>query len=491
MFDRLSLTTFKTLATAGAAVAVHREIPGDKTTPVGAYLALGEETKGAALLESSLTGREGRFSFLHFGPVQEIRTADADVTISGHGRTQRVKNDPFSVLRGELAGLPINYAHPLARFSGGYVGYAGYDCVRYLENIPSRHPRVSRLPDFLFRRYRDALIFDHELARTVITTVIPPEQATAAGFREAERRIEAIGKKLAAAPPELAHGRWESVRPRASLAAVPNDTAYERAAVKAKEYIRRGDAFQVVLARAFEVRTQALPFDIYRALRFVNPSPFMFFLDGGEAVVLGASPEKLIGLDNGALSIAPLAGTRPRRTGTSDRAAAEELLANPKERAEHMMLVDLARNDMGAIAVPGSVKVKELMKVQRFSHVLHISSAVEGTLEKGFDAVDALTSAFPAGTLTGAPKIRAMEIIDELESARRGFYGGAVCAFDAAGGLNSCIAIRAAVIEDGQATVRAGAGIVADSDPAHEAAETRHKAQAVLDAIALAERSLP
>ncbi|MCK5575694.1 MAG: anthranilate synthase component I family protein, partial [Sphingomonadales bacterium] len=251
-----------------------------------------------------------------------------------------------------------------------------------------------------------------------------------------------------------------------------------------------GDIFQVVLSRTFEAPFKAAPFDIYRAMRLVSPSPFMFYLDLGDAVIVGASPEKLVSLDDGVLESCPLAGTRPRGNGKADHDLEADLLSDEKEKAEHMMLVDLARNDLGALSRAGSVKVNELMQVQKFSHVMHISSTVEGQIADDKDAFDALRMTLPAGTLSGAPKIRAMEIIDELEISRRGVYGGTVCAIDHDGNLNSCIIIRTAVLRDGVAQVRAGAGIVYDSDPASEAMETRHKTRGVFEALRLAEGGL-
>lgn len=490
MFEKLSYKKFGELAAGGRPVAVYREISGDRMTPTVAFEALSEHTEGAALLESSLVGHLGRYSFLHLNPFLEVAARGHRVTIREDEKSRTLEIHPIDLLRSLQAEKSAVSAHFMSSYTGGLVGYMGYDSVRLFEDIPDRHQKDSDPPDLMFRRYRDAVAFDHQTGKAMVSSLAQADRNPEAAYYEAMGRIDDIVKRLSEARATNGGGGTSDQGAQLDIRDTMDDAAFKRIVEKAKHYIGTGDIFQVVLSRAFEVPVKAAPFDVYRALRLVSPAPFTFYLDMGDQVIVGASPEKLLSLEAGLLEICPLAGTRPRGEGQEDIDLESDLMEDPKERAEHMMLVDLARNDLGAISVPGSVKVSELMKVQRFSHVMHISSRVEAVLEQGRDVFDALRYAFPAGTLSGAPKIRAMEIIDELETARRNVYGGAVCAFDNDGNLNSCIVIRTVVFANGIASVRAGAGIVADSDPQKEADETRHKARAVIEAISLAERGL-
>jgi anthranilate synthase component 1 len=489
MIEKLSYEKFIKLAAGDRPVAVYREISGGRMTPTAAFAALGEHTKGATLLESGLVGHLGRYSFLHLNPFLEIAAIGHRVTIREDKETRIQEIHPIDLLRSLEAENRAVSAHFLTNYTGGLVGYMGYDSVRLFEDIPNRHQKDNDPPDLMFRRYRDTVAFDHQKGTAMVASLATADRNPEAAYQEAMGRIDDIVKQLSEAATTNDSGAGDQGA-QLEIRDTMDDAAFKRIVEKAKHYIRAGDIFQVVLSRAFEVSIKATPFDVYRALRLISPAPFSFYLDMGDQVIVGASPEKLLSLEAGLLEICPLAGTRPRAVGQEDVDLETDLVEDPKERAEHMMLVDLARNDLGAISVPGSVKVSELMKVQRFSHVMHISSRVEAVMEQGCDVFDALRYAFPAGTLSGAPKIRAMEIIDELETARRKVYGGAVCAFDNGGNLNSCIVIRTVVFANGIASVRAGAGIVADSDPQKEADETRHKARAVIEAISLAERGL-
>jgi anthranilate synthase component 1 len=371
----------------------------------------------------------------------------------------------------EVPGLP--------RLTGGAVGYLSYDAVRLFERIPDRHP-PSGLPLASFAFYRSLVAFDHVAQRLVLITHAAPGQRSA--HDAAQAQLDAMEADLRR-PPVTTPG--DGALPEAGQ--LTGGADYCDAVRKAKDYIGIGDIFQVVLSRQAIVPCDLEPFAVYRALRMVNPSPYMYFLKDGDTAVAGASPEMLVRVENGQVEARPIAGTRPRgATPEDDERLAAELLADDKERAEHLMLVDLGRNDLGRVCRFGSVNVPEFMKIERYSHVAHIVSSVKGELREGMDALDALAATFPAGTLSGAPKIRAMEIIDELEPARRGLYGGGIGYVDLRGNLDFCITIRTVVLRGGKAYVQAGAGIVADSDPDAEARETEAKAGAVFEALRLA-----
>lgn len=466
-------------------MVVFKEIPMAGITPTGAFQALADKTGNAALLESGLVGHQGRFSFLHLDPFLEISSKGTSITRKEGKETRTFSADPFEVLRAQQQAFKPGTGHFLSRYTGGLVGYLGYGCVRLFEDIPDRHLEKDSPPDLVFRRYRQTVAFDHSAGKVVVSSLVLPGDAPEKALKE----IENISGLLTDADQKQPLLKGNS-GPVLKFEETMSDQEFEAIVKKAKDNIVEGDIFQVVLSRAFKARISAHPFQVYRALKRLNPSPFMFYLDLGGDAIVGSSPEKLVSLEGGVLESSPLAGTRPRGPNLDDQALEDDLIKDPKERAEHMMLVDLARNDLGAISSPGTVEVKKLMEVEKFARVMHISSTVQGQLAPGKDAFDALKFCLPAGTLSGAPKIRAMEIIDELETGRRNYYGGAVCAIDHGGNLNSCIVIRTMEFSGGVATVRAGAGVVAGSDPLMEAGETRHKAAAVLEAIALAERGL-
>jgi len=478
-------TQIKSVPQSQQPAVVFKEIQMAGITPTGAFQALADQTKNAALLESGLVGHQGRFSFLHLDPFLEISSKGTSISQKEGQQTRTFSADPFEVLRAEQRTFKPQPGHFLSRYTGGLIGYLGYGSVRLFEDIPDRHLKENSPPDLVFRRYRQTIAFDHAAGKVVVSSLVlsgdDPEKTV--------KEIEDIAELL------ISSEQKEPLRkdnPGAVLKFEDtiSDQAFETMVEKAKEYIIEGDIFQVVLSRAFKAKISTHPFQVYRALKLLNPSPFMFYLDLDGDAIVGSSPEKLVSLEAGVLESSPLAGTRPRGPNLDDKALENDLINDPKERAEHMMLVDLARNDLGAISTPGTVEVKKLMEVEKFARVMHISSTVQGRLTPDKDAFDALKYCLPAGTLSGAPKIRAMEIIDELETGRRNYYGGAVCALDHDGNLNSCITIRTMEFSGGVATVRAGAGVVAGSDPQMEAKETRHKARAVLEAIALAEGGL-
>src|SRR6266536_2857615 len=480
--NTLTYDEYERLSAGGALVPVFREIPGDLKTPVSAFLSLAARSERAFLLESVVGGeRLARYSFLGRDPV-------ATLELRGDGLVFRDAEGARPEPRGLLPALrahlgPLAAEVPgLPRFTGGAVGYLAYDAVRLFERIPDRHAEKDALLAW-FAFYRSLVAFDHVRQRLVLIAMAEPGHR--AEFDRAQQVLDGFEEDLSwERRKALAHPA--SPAPEAVL---KEGGAFRGAVRKAQEYIGAGDIFQVVLAHQETVDCVLDPFTVFRALRMVNPSPYMYFLRNGETTIAGASPEMLVRVENRRVETRPIAGTRPRGQGRSDDAIARDLLADEKERAEHLMLVDLGRNDLGRVCRFGSVAVPELMRIERYSHVAHIMSSVTGELAEGKDALDALVATFPAGTLSGAPKIRAMEIIDELEPVRRGVYGGTLGYFDLRGNADFCIAIRTLLLEAGRATVQSGAGIVADSDPESELQETEAKAGAMMEALQVA-RSL-
>jgi anthranilate synthase component I len=484
------------LASTGTMLPVHRRILADMETPVSAFMKLRGQETYAFLLESVEGGENlGRYSFLGVDPFL-VFSATGNTSLAHNRRTGEElsrEGDPIVHLRELLDQYRGIHIDGLPRLSGGAVGYLGYDTVRWVEDIPDTGRDDLDIEDAVFLFFDTILVFDniaHELILISNIETDGDQELIRSRYTEAERKIDHL-EKLLAYPVDPRPG---SGREAMEVTSNTQREDFEASVQKAREYIAAGDVIQVVLAQRFQTRLSVSAFDVYRRLRIVNPSPYMFYLCLGEFEVVGASPELLcrVERDDDArgdlVQVRPIAGTRKRgENEEEDIALGEELLADPKERAEHIMLVDLGRNDVGRVARYGSVEVSEMMQVERYSHVMHIVSNVRGRLREGLDRFDALFSCFPAGTLSGAPKIRAMEIIDELEPTRRGLYGGAVGYFDFAGNLDTCITIRTMVIKDGVAYIQAGAGIVADSDPAKEYEETVNKARALMRAIELAE----
>ena len=474
----LSYEEYERLSENGRPVPVFREIPGDLKTPVSAFLSLGTRAKHAFLLESVLGGeRLARYSFLGRDPVATLEVRDSRVFFRDHEGERELDEGLLDALRSRLSSHPA-VIPGLPRFTGGAVGYLHYDAARLFERLPDRHDAIrGTVASFAF--YDSLVAFDHVGQKLVLIAIAEP------GSREA---FDAARKILDGFEEDLGWERRPSGARPAAAPPAPERTdgpEYQAAVRKAQEHIAAGDIFQVVLSRQHGVDCDADPFSVYRALRMVNPSPYMYFLKEDEKTTIGASPEMLVRVEGVQVETRPIAGTRPR-PGDNDEALERELLSDEKERAEHLMLVDLGRNDLGRVCRFGSIQVPELMKVEHYSHVAHIVSSVTGELAEEFDALDALAATFPAGTLSGAPKIRAMEIIDELEPVSRGLYGGALGYIDLGGNLDFCIAIRTLTMTGNRATLQAGAGIVADSDPAAEERETNVKAQALFEALKVA-----
>lgn len=493
-----SLPDFERLAQRGNTVPVYCELLGDSLTPVSAFAAVAQQSPHAFLLESVVGGEKiARYSFLGADPQTTFQATRDQVIIEGPGGTlTETCPDPLARIAELLASYQAVHLPGLPRFGGGAVGYAGYDVVRYYEPLPDSPADDRRLPDLLFGFYDTMVVFDH-VRKTilVIANAHVERDGLKMAYERACERIEATVRRLAGARPTRVVHIDHGGDPSLSFTSNFERDGFCKAVEACKEYIRAGDIFQVVLSQRLRVDTPADPFDVYRALRVVNPSPFMFYLKSPRVILVGSSPEIMCRVEDGVITNRPLAGTRRRgRTDEEDRALEAELLADPKERAEHIMLVDLGRNDVGRVAELGSVKLNEVMAIERYSHVMHISSEVEGKLAAGRSAFDALRASLPVGTVSGAPKVRAMQIIDEFEPTRRGPYAGAVGYVDFAGNMDTCIALRTMVVTPGDVFgkhavyVQAGAGIVADSQPELEYTETINKAKGLLRAIEIAER---
>ncbi len=466
------------------AVPHTREFLADGLTPLAVYRRLAGLSPYRFLFESVTGGeRVSRFSFLGAAPREVYRLYPDRLEVERSGKRRRLPGEPLEALRRVVDGIAA--APGPIPFTGGFVGYFGYDLIRLVERLPGRPPDPFDLPLALLARFDSLVIFDHALQRVL---AIANEIEGEVEMTAAEKQLTQLSRLLTR---EVAGGGVAMpVQPPGPLQAEPSldGERFRRAVRTAQEHIAAGDIFQVVLARRFTIPRRIEPHALYRALRIVNPSPYMVLLESPDVALVGASPEMLVRKQGRHLETRPIAGTRPRGMDTAgDQRLAEDLLADPKERAEHVMLVDLGRNDLGRVAVPGSVRVPSFMEIERYSHVMHLVSGVEADLEQGRDSLDTLLSCFPAGTVSGAPKIRAMEIIDSLEPEARGPYAGAVGYLSFSGDLDTCITIRTLVVRGDETSVTAGAGIVADSDPAAEERETENKAAGLLTAAALAE----
>jgi anthranilate synthase component I len=462
-----------------------REFLADSLTPLSVYRRLARISPFRFLLESVSGGeRVSRFSFLGAGPREIYRLYEDRLEVEKDGKKRRLPGEPLDALREVIHAVSAEPG-PIP-FTGGLVGYFGYDLIRLVERLPHRPPDPFDLPIALLARFDTVVIFDHARQRVL---AIANEVEGEVEVAEAERQLARLSKVLTeesggggVAMPGSAPEKVKTQPPSLKSA------DFRKAVLAAKEHIAAGDIFQVVLARRFKVPRRIEPLALYRALRMVNPSPYMVLIEAPEAALVGASPEMLVRKQGRRIETRPIAGTRPRgMDADGDRSLAEDLLADPKERAEHVMLVDLGRNDLGRVALPGSVRIPSFMEIENYSHVMHLVSGVEAEMGPEKDALDALLACFPAGTVSGAPKIRAMEIIDGLEPEARGPYAGAVGYISYSGDLDTCITIRTLVVREGETSVTAGAGIVADSDPEAEERETENKAAALLAAVALAE----
>ena len=471
-------------------VSVHTRLLADDLTAVGLYHRLCGTRPGTFLLESAAGGVWGRYSFVGVNAAATLTESEGAATWQWADRPiggLPSGGDPLEVLARTLELLHTPRQDGLPPLTSGLVGYLGYDVVRRLEKLPDANPDDLHLPELALMLVTDLAVLDHHTGEVwLVANAINFDgsaERIAEAYADARARVEKLAQALLAPEPVLVSRR--SGEPAGEVRRQRSPEEYQGAVSAAIEAIHAGDAFQIVPSQRFEIDCPADALDVYRVLRRSNPSPYLYLLRLGGFAIVGASPEALVTVTGGVATTHPIAGTRPRGAdATSDAAMEAELLADPKEAAEHLMLVDLGRNDLGRVCKPGSVTVVEFMKVRRYSQVMHLEAAVTGELAQGRTALEATLSCFPAGTLSGAPKVRAMEIIDEVETSRRGLYGGVVGYFDLAGDSDTAIAIRTALIADGVAYVQAGAGVVADSVPAKEDAESANKARAVLNAVA-------
>jgi len=481
---------FKQLSKEYKSVPIYKRILADLLTPISAYMRLTKGAEYSFILESVEQGEKyGRYSFIGRNPISVIK--------SENNKTYTYKNNSWikkdQSFLSELRSLQEEYHSPklsaVPSFSGGLVGFMGYESISWIEDIPIYDNDELQCPDAIFMLFHDMIAFDHLKNEIILISNVKIKKNLdlVRAFESANKQIDKMGEDLHT---DIDYQTPTRVQ-KSELKSNFSNKEFKNIVNRAKEHIDMGDIFQVVLSQRFTRKTSADPLTIYRALRSVNPSPYMFHLNLAEFNIIGASPELLVKVEEDEIEIRPIAGTRQRGDSIDiDKKIAKDLLSDDKERSEHLMLVDLGRNDVGRSAEFNSVYVKEFMSIEYYSHVMHIVSDVRGKMKKNKDVLDALYSGFPAGTLTGAPKIRAMEIINDLEPNRRGVYSGAIGYFDFTGDMNTCIAIRTMVVKDGKVYFQSGAGIVADSDPQKEYEETENKAKAINNAIDIAENGL-
>ena len=494
----LTKTEFDRYAAEGFnRIPLMREVLADLDTPLSAYLKLTRDEHGGqrySYLFESVQGGEkwGRYSMIGLPCRTILRVVGNEITVERDGETTESTrhDDPLTYIEQFAERYRVPEIEGLPRFTGGLVGYFGYETIRYIE------PRLGDLqkpdeigaPDILLMVSDEVVVFDNLLGKLYVVIHVNPEIDEA--FDKASQRLDELVHRLAQGMPLPPAHTAQSIDESDFVSAF-NQPEFEAAVERARQYIRDGDIMQVVLSQRLSIPFTAQPLDLYRALRTLNPSPYMYFVDLGDFQIVGSSPEILVRLEDDEVTVRPIAGTRRRgHDEAEDRALEEELLADPKERAEHLMLLDLGRNDAGRVAEVGSVKVTDSMVIERYSHVMHIVSNVTGKLKAGMGAIDVLRATFPAGTVSGAPKVRAMEIIDELEPTRRGVYSGAVGYVSWSGNMDTAIAIRTMLVKDGEIFMRTGAGIVADSDPDYEFEETMTKVQALVEAIDMAREGI-
>jgi len=490
-----SLEEFLKLSEKANIIPVYKEISADLDTPVSAFLKI-KKNDYAFLLES-VEGQEkiARYSFLGSNPAVIFRSKAKNIQIIYPGKKSNTRfvtaNDPLGEIKKIMQDFKAVRIKGLPRFYGGFVGYIGYDAVRFFEDLPDKNPDDLRLPDAIFILTDNILVFDHinHTIKIIVNVMLPKDKNKFAKKRKARFYYSAL-KKIESVHQELRRPVTDGIKKdkgyksNIKIASNFKKNQFLKIVKKAKDYIKEGDIIQVVLSQRFKIKINSDPLNIYRNLRSLNPSPYMFFLKLKELILIGSSPEMLVRCEDGIIQTRPIAGTRPRgKDEKEDKQLAHQLLNDNKEKAEHLMLVDLGRNDLGRVCKKGQVRVSEFMNVERYSHVMHLVSEVQGLLDKRYDIYDCLRACFPAGTVTGSPKIRAMEIIDELENLRRGPYAGCVGYFSFSHNMDTCITIRTIAIKNNTAYIQAGAGIVADSVAQKEYSESINKAKALIEAI--------
>lgn len=483
---------FVRLSEKGNLIPIYAEILADFSTPLSAFRNI-DRGPYSFLLESVEGGENlARYSFLGSDPLLVFSSKGSIIKIVEGKRSKSfTAKDPLEELKNILKKYRFVNVKGLPRFSGGLVGFMGYGMVRFFEDIPDKNPDDLKIPDSVFTLADTMLIFDHVDHKIKVVSNAHIDGDPEEAYKKAVSKIDAIISNLKKEGAKKNISKKRAVKKELKIRSNFTRAQFEEAVARAKAYIKKGDIIQVVPSQRFQIDISSDPFDIYRALRSINPSPYMYYLKLSDFYIVGSSPEIMVRCEDGIVELRPIAGTRPR--GASEKEDArliEELLADPKEKAEHIMLVDLGRNDIGRVCDYRSVKVSDFMTIEKYSHVMHIVSDVSGKLKKDKDAFDVVRASFPAGTVTGAPKVRAMEIIDEIENVRRGTYAGAIGYFSFSGNLDCCIAIRTILIKKGVAYIQAGAGIVADSKPALEYQETVNKAKALVRAIEMAEGGL-
>jgi anthranilate synthase component 1 len=487
---QLTFNKFQDLARGCTTVPVYKRILADLLTPVAAWVHLSQKAEYAFLLESVEKGNQySRYSYVGINPQKILMHNNGKTTITENGKTIDLDTPFLTLLREIQSHYNMTKLPGIPSFTGGLVGYLGYETIAWVEDIPIHDESDLDVPDSVFMLFEDMIAFDHLKGSALVISNVNVDSGhdLKEQFDEAHERVDSIGESL--------HSDVEYQTPirveKSTVSSNFNQDVFESAVLKAKKHIVAGDIFQIVLSQRFKRKTSVGATTLYRALRTINPSPYMFHLKINNFDIIGASPELLVKVEDGIVEIRPIAGTRHRGvTEAEDQVLADDLMSDEKECAEHLMLLDLGRNDVGRVSEYGSVTIPENMKIENYSHVMHIVSDVKGKLAKDKDPFDALMSGFPAGTVTGAPKIRAMEIIHELEQERRDIYSGAVGFFDFTGNVNTCIAIRTMLLKDGSAYFQSGAGIVHDSDPTKEFEETVNKAKAIMAAIDFAENGL-
>ena len=488
---------FKKLCKKGNLIPVYREILADLETPVSAFMKLGSKEPYVYLLESVERGEKlGRYSFLGIDPFMIFKTQGKEgylQTSEGEFEKYEVKQDPLGILKEIMSKFEVVNFPQLPIFFGGAVGYIGYDVVRFFEKIPSLDKKENlKFPDCLFIFTNSVVIFDHvDHKIKIVSYAFLNGESSKKIYQKTQEKIEKIVSYLLAPLPELQSktlGNSYCNKKDKSFKSNFSPKEFMQSVIRAKRYIRRGDIFQVVLSQRFEKKISTSPFNIYRVLRSLNPSPYMYYLKCGDFYLIGSSPEILVRKEENEVILRPIAGTRPRgKDEKEDEKLIKDLMRDEKEKAEHIMLVDLGRNDLGRVCRYGTVKIKELFSIEKYSHVMHLVSEVRGELRKNMDQFDLLRACFPAGTVSGAPKVRAMQIIEELEPSHRGPYAGALGYFSFSGNMDTCIIIRTIIVREDTAYIQAGAGIVADSVPENEFKETVNKAKALMKAIDIAE----
>ena len=485
-----SLEEVKKLAGSYQKIPVFYTFPADHKTPVSIFSALSEDEETAFLLESVNNGTQwDRYSFIGFHPAQEICTRGAQMQLTANGQSQTItEQSPFEKLQAIMNQCNAPKFEDYPNFTGGFIGYFAYDAVRYTEKKLTNIPEDDiQMPDIHLFGYEELVAYDHLNSNALVIINLDASKNLEEQYHQAEIRATQISAKIDS---RQCRGQFRDDEPAVQVSSNVTKEQYMSMVSQAKEKIFAGDIFQVVLSQRFEIDNPPSAFEVYRRLRATNPSPYLYYFKTKDYEIAGASPELLVKVSDGIASTRPIAGTRPRgKTNLEDKELEVSLLADEKEKAEHTMLVDLGRNDLGRVSEYGSVEVAKFMYVERYSKVMHLVSDVKGKLRPECKPLDALKAVLPAGTLSGAPKVRAMEIIDELENKKRGLYGGTVGYFGYNGDMNTCIAIRTVLFRNGKAYIQAGAGIVADSDPEKEFAETNHKAKAMLNAIKEARKS--